>query len=88
MAAGKRETTSVYSLRLDQDTITELELRARLRNIRVSALVRLFIAEGLAIRRGGVEGAIARLKRDRAELRRIAAWMSPRDSPSAVAVRR
>lgn len=72
MAAGKRETTSVYSLRLDRDTIAELERRAQLRNIRVSALVRLFIAEGLATRRGGVEGAVARLERDLAELRRIA----------------
>jgi len=65
-----RGASSVYSLRLPDDVIAPLNALADELDVPVSALVRGFIADGLADREGGdIKTAFVRLERDLNELR-------------------
>jgi len=66
-----REASSVYSLRLPNEVIAQLNALADELDVPVSALVRGFIADGLAARDGGdLQSAFSRLERDLNEVRR------------------
>lgn len=68
-----RETSSVYSVRLPNAVIDELNALAIRLEVPVSALVRGFILDGLADSRGGdLISALDRLERDVLEVRRRA----------------
>jgi hypothetical protein len=65
-----REASSVYSLRLPDDVVTELSAVAAELDVPVSAVIRGFIEDGLEDRRGGdLRSAFARLERDLIEVR-------------------
>lgn len=65
-----RKASSVYSLRLPDEVIEQLTALAEELDVPVSALVRGFIADGLAARDGGdLQSAFARLERDVNEIR-------------------
>lgn len=64
------QASSVYSLRLPNDVIAQLNAVADELDVPVSALIRGFIADGLEARDGGdLQSAFARLERDLVEVR-------------------
>lgn len=68
-----RAASSVYSLRLPNDVIAELNALADQLDLPVSALIRGFILDGLAARNDSDLGsALDRLERDVLEIRRKA----------------
>ncbi|MBC7549986.1 MAG: hypothetical protein H7269_03645 [Cellulomonas sp.] len=68
-----REASSVYSLRLPEAVIAQLNEVADTLDVPVSALIRGFILDGLAAREGGdVRSALDKLERDLSEVRRKA----------------
>jgi hypothetical protein len=68
-----REASSVYSLRLPETVIAQLNQVADELDVPVSALIRGFILDGLAAREGGdLRSALDKLERDLSEVRRRA----------------
>ena len=68
-----REATTVYSLRLPEAIIAQLNEVADELDVPVSALIRGFILDGLAPREGGdLRSALDKLERDLIEVRRKA----------------
>lgn len=68
-----REASSVYSLRLPEAVIAQLNEVADKLDVPVSALIRGFILDGLAAREGGdLRSALDKLERDLSEVRRKA----------------